>query len=93
MGLHSNPEVFGFIAAALTTTAFLPTVTETWRTRQVDDIPVLMLLMFITGLLFWVIYAIEINSLSVLIANIFTLILNLIILILKFVFKQQSTSI
>ena len=78
-----SPDDFGFIAAALTTTAFLPQVIKTWRTRKAEDVSIVMLLMFITGLLFWIIYAIQTNALPVLIANIITFILNVTILILK----------
>ena len=87
-----NPNTFGFIAAALTTIAFLPQVIKTWRTKKADDVSIVMLLMFITGLLFWIIYAIETNALPVLIANIITFILNVTILILKLIYGKQPTS-
>ena len=53
-----------------------------------------MLFVFIVGLIFWIIYALRINSLPVLIANIITLILNLTILILKLEYdkKDQTTN-
>ena len=83
-----SPDDFGFIAAALTTTAFLPQVIKTWRTRKAEDVSIVMLLMFITGLLFWIIYAIQTNALPVLIANIITFILNVTILILKLIYRK-----
>ena len=51
-----------------------------------------MLLMFITGLLFWIIYAIETNAVPVLIANIITFILNVTILTLKLIYGKQPTT-
>jgi len=83
-----SPDDFGFIAAALTTTAFLPQVIKTWRTRKAEDVSIVMLLLFIVGLLFWIIYAIQTNALPVLIANIITFILNVTILILKLIYKK-----
>jgi len=83
-----SPDDFGFIAAALTTTAFLPQVIKTWRTRKAEDVSIVMLLLFIAGLLFWIIYAIQTNALPVLIANIITFILNVTILILKLIYKK-----
>ena len=50
-----SPDDFGFIAAALTTIAFLPQVIKTWRTRKAEDVSIVMLLLFIAGLLFWII--------------------------------------
>ena len=81
-----TPDTFGFIAAALTTIAFLPQVLKTWRTKSAYDVSTVMLITFITGLLFWIIYAIQTKSIPVLIANIITLIFNLTILILKLIY-------
>ena len=85
------PNTFGFIAAALTTIAFLPQVIKTWKTKKAEDVSIVMLLMFITGLLFWIIYAIETNALPVLFANIITFMLNLTILTLKLIYGKQPT--
>ena len=86
-----NPDTFGFIAAALTTIAFLPQVIKTWKTKKAEDVSIVMLLMFITGLLFWIIYAIETNAFPVLIANIITCMLNLTILTLKLIYGKQHS--
>ena len=90
-----GPNTFGYIAAALTTIAFLPQVIKTWRTKKAEDVSIVMLLMFITGLLFWIVYAIQTNALPVLIANIITLILNVTILTLKLIYgtKPSNTQI
>ena len=87
-----KPDTFGFIAAALTTIAFLPQVIKTWRTKKAEDVSIVMLLMFITGLLFWIVYAIQTNALPVLIANIITFILNVTILTLKLIYGKQPSS-
>ena len=94
MGIHKLivADTFGFIAAALTTIAFLPQVIKTWRTKKADDVSIVMLLMFITGLLFWIIYAIQTNALPVLIANIITFILNVTILTLKLIFEKEPST-
>ncbi len=83
-----SPDIFGFIAAALTTIAFLPQALKTWRTKKADDVSIVMLITFITGLFFWIIYAISANALPVLIANITTLILNMTILTLKILYRK-----
>ncbi len=87
-----NPDIFGFIAAALTTVAFLPQVIKTWLTKRGDDVSMTMLILFITGLLFWIIYAVQTNSKPVLIANIITFILNMIILILKLIYEDKNSN-
>ncbi len=87
-----GPNTFGFVAAALTTIAFLPQVIKTWRTKKAEDVSIVMLLMFITGLLFWIVYAIQTHALPVLIANIITFILNVTILTLKLIYGKQPIS-
>ena len=87
-----NPDTYGFIAAALTTIAFLPQLIKTWRTKKADDVSIVMLVMFIIGLLFWICYASIIHILPVLIANLITLILNLAILTLKLIFDKSPRS-
>ena len=84
-----SPDSFGFIAALLTTVAFLPQVLKTWRTKSASDVSVVMLLTFISGLVFWIVYAIQINSYPVLIANIITFILNVAILTLKLIYSRE----
>tara|TARA_B100000700_G_C14622847_1_gene659028 strand:+ start:133 stop:396 length:264 start_codon:yes stop_codon:yes gene_type:complete len=83
-------EYLGYIAAILTTIAFLPQLFRTYRTKSADDVSIVMLLMFITGLMFWIFYGLETNAKPVLIANIITLILNLGILILKIDFMKKT---
>tara|TARA_Y100001968_G_scaffold77939_1_gene69247 strand:+ start:1024 stop:1317 length:294 start_codon:yes stop_codon:yes gene_type:complete len=90
IGLVSFPEIYGFLAAALTTIAFLPQLIRTLKTRSADDISFLMLILFITGLLFWIIYGIKIDSRPIILANLITFSLNLSILILKILFKKNK---
>ncbi|WP_269622668.1 SemiSWEET family sugar transporter [Prochlorococcus marinus] len=84
------PDIFGFLAALLTSIAFLPQVIKIWKTKNAEDISITMLVIFISGLLFWIIYAIKKNDLPVLLANLTTLVLNSIILGLKLVYKVKS---
>ena len=86
-----STDFFGFIAAALTTVAFVPQVIKTWKTKKAEDVSTVMLLMFITGLLFWIIYAIHSNALPVLIANIVTFILNALILTFKLIYGKETS--
>ncbi|WP_320674073.1 SemiSWEET transporter [Prochlorococcus sp. MIT 1341] len=86
-----SPDFYGFIAAALTTVAFVPQVIKTCRTKKAKDVSTTMLLMFITGLLFWIIYAIHTHALPVLIANTITFILNVTILMLKLTYSKENS--
>ena len=84
-------DVFGFLAALLTTIAFLPQLYKTWQTKSADDVSIVMLILFITGLICWIIYGLKINSIPILAANLITLIFNLSILILKVTYSKTDS--
>ena len=86
----NSSEVFGFAAATLSTIAFLPQVVKTWKTRSAKDVSYALLLTFSTGCLCWVIYGYQVEAKPVMIANAFTLTLNLTILTMKIVFENNS---
>ena len=83
-----NVDIFGYFAAMLTTAAFLPQLIKTLKTKKADDVSLTTLIMFITGVLCWIIYGYKISSTPILIANLITLILNLFILISKLYFSK-----
>ncbi len=83
-------DIFGYFAAILTTAAFLPQLIKTLKTKKADDVSLTTLLMFIVGVLSWIIYGYKISSAPILSANVITLILNLLILISKIYFSKIS---
>ena len=83
-------NLFGFLAALLTTIAFLPQLYKTWKTKSADDVSLIMLILFIIGLICWIIYGLKINSLPILVANIITFIFNFSILILKITYRKSN---
>jgi len=84
-----NIDIFGFFAAILTTSAFLPQLIKTLKTKKADDVSLTTLIMFIIGVFSWIIYGYKISSTPILIANLITLILNLLILISKIYFSKK----
>ena len=84
-----NIEIFGYIAAVLTTAAFLPQLIKTLKTKKADDVSLITLIMFIIGVLSWIIYGYKISSIPILLANLITLLLNLLILISKIYFSKS----
>ncbi len=79
--------IMGFVAASLTTCAFLPQVIKTWRMKETRDISLWMYLVFTIGVSLWLGYGILIGDYPIAIANGATLILALIILIAKIRYK------
>tara|TARA_B100000989_G_C19399384_1_gene409282 strand:- start:532 stop:801 length:270 start_codon:yes stop_codon:yes gene_type:complete len=84
-------EIFGYIAAILTTAAFLPQLIKTLKTKKADDVSLMTLIMFIIGVLCWIIYGYKISSIPILLANLITFILNFLILIFKIYFSKSQS--
>ena len=82
-------EIFGYFAAILTTAAFLPQLIKTLKTKKADDVSLITLIMFITGVISWIIYGYRISSIPILAANSITFMLNLLILISKIYFSKK----
>tara|TARA_B100001079_G_C16085688_1_gene371786 strand:+ start:264 stop:533 length:270 start_codon:yes stop_codon:yes gene_type:complete len=83
-----NIEFFGYFAAILTTLAFLPQLIKTLKTKKAEDVSLVTLIMFLTGVLSWIIYGYKISSTPIFLANLITFILNLLILIFKITFSK-----
>ena len=88
--INYDIEFFGYLAAILTTLAFLPQLLKTLTTKRAEDVSTITLIMFIVGVGSWIIYGIKINSMPILIANIVTFILNILILSSKFYFSDKQ---
>lgn len=87
--MHS--EILGYIAAFLTTAAFLPQTIKTIKSRDTASISLAMYVMFTTGIVLWLAYGILIESMPMIIANIITFVLSATILVLKLTEKSPTT--
>ena len=82
-------EIFGYFAAILTTLAFIPQLIKTLKTKKAEDVSLITLIMFLTGVAAWIIYGIQISSKPILIANTITFILNFLILVFKLIYSKK----
>lgn len=62
-------EFLGLIAGGLTTIAFIPQVYKTWKTKSAKDVSMHMFVLFITGVILWIVYGIVNNAPAVLLSN------------------------
>lgn len=76
-------EWIGYIAATLTTVAFVPQAVKTIRSRDTHGISLGMYATFTVGILFWLMYGFVLMSWPMIVSNIVTLGLSLTILTLK----------
>lgn len=80
---HDVIEWVGYLAATLTTAAFVPQVVKTWRTKSAGDLSLPMLIAFTIGVMLWLVYGLALESVPVIAANAMTLSLNLTLVALK----------
>ena len=78
-----NPENIGYIAAILTTVAYIPQTVKVLRDKNTKSLSLGMYLMITSGIIMWLIYGIMIVSPSLIFANAITLIMAGIILFMK----------
>ena len=76
-------EIVGYCAATLTTLAFVPQVTKSWRSRSVRDLSFLTLATFSSGVFLWLVYGIVLREIPIIAANAVTLALNVVLVSLK----------
>lgn len=77
-------ELIGILAGVCTTVSFVPQVLHIRKTRNTTSISLGMYIVFCTGLALWLIYGIQIQAISIILANSVTLVLASYILIMKF---------
>lgn len=83
-------EIIGFIAAILTTSAFVPQVLKVWKSKSTMGVSVSMYLVMLLGVFLWGVYGYIIESRSIMIANTVTGFLQLMILVLIFKNKNKD---
>ncbi len=80
-------DLVGYIAACLTTTAFVPQAWLTWRRKRAEGVSLGMYIILVVGIVLWLVYGLMLSALPIIIANMITLMLALFILVMKLVYK------
>lgn len=81
--MNTYATTIGFIAATLTTIAFIPQVMKVWKTRSARDVSLGMYALFTMGVAMWLVYGLLIESWPVIVANGITLLLAGAVLVMK----------
>ncbi|PSR10188.1 MAG: hypothetical protein C7M88_03440 [Candidatus Arcticimaribacter sp.] len=81
-------EIIGFVAALLTTSAFVPQVIKVWKSKSSKGVSISMYLVLLLGVFLWGVYGYLIGSTSIMVANTVTGFLQMMILFL--IFKNKG---
>jgi MtN3 and saliva related transmembrane protein len=79
----ADMEWVGYLAALMTTLAFVPQAIKTIRTRDTRSISLGMYVVFTAGIAMWLVYGIALDSMPMILSNIVTFLLSATILGLK----------
>ena len=81
--------IIGSIASITSTISLIPQLLQTFKTKSVADLSLLMLINFFICSICWVIYGIILNATSVWITNIIMLIFSALLIILKIKYNRK----
>ena len=76
-------DILGYLAATLTTAAFVPQVWRTFRTKDVSGISLRMYSIFTAGIAVWLAYGIVLQETPMMVANSLSLVLACAVLVMK----------
>lgn len=76
-------DLVGYVAAILTTIAFVPQALTSWRTRDLSGVSSPMYSIFTAGVAMWLAYGVMLGSWPIIVANAITLALSGTVLALK----------
>ena len=73
----------GSIASVLVSSSFIPQIIKGYRTKSLNDISYLLMILISVGMSLWIVYGIEKQDMVIIGANTATIALNMILLGMK----------
>lgn len=83
-------QAIGLFAGICTSSSLLPQLIKTMKEKKAEEISKLMLFVLMIGVATWVIYGILRNDLPIIITNSFSLLLNIILIVLRFKYSRNG---
>ena len=80
-------DLIGFIAAFLTTSAFIPQARLTWTRKRAEGVSLGMYCIMVSGVFCWLIYGFMLGAMPIILANLISLALSAFILAMKLIYK------
>jgi MtN3 and saliva related transmembrane protein len=76
-------EYIGYLGTILSCITFIPQVYQTWKTKSVGDLSLIMVLIVVSSTIVWMTYAYLVKSKPIMLANAIVFILSLMMLYFK----------
>ena len=84
------PEIIGMAAGICTAVSLLPQIIKVLKEKKAQDISLFYLLVLLCGLALWTYYGFLREDIPIIATNIFSMLLNIIMLILGIVYKRKN---
>lgn len=83
-------QAIGLFAGICTSCSLLPQLIKTIKEKRVEEISKLMLFVLMTGVATWIVYGILRDDLPIIITNSFSLLLNIMLIVLRFKYSRNG---
>ncbi|MDQ3681918.1 MAG: SemiSWEET transporter [Bacteroidota bacterium] len=81
-------QIIGLTAGMLTASSLLPQLIKTIKKKEAEEISLVMLLVLLSGISLWIVYGIKRNDFPIIATNSFSLLLNIIMIVLRIKYKR-----
>lgn len=83
-------DIIGFIAGICTATSLLPQLITTLKQKKAQEVSLFMFIVLLMGNALWVWFGVAKSELPIILTNSFSLLLNIIMLVLKYKYKDNE---
>ncbi|KKU11906.1 MAG: MtN3/saliva-related transmembrane protein, conserved region [Parcubacteria group bacterium GW2011_GWB1_45_7] len=80
-------DLIGYIAGTLIVISLIPQVIKSWKTKSTKDLSLVRYLIYVTGVVMWLIYGIVIANNPMIVMNTINLMLALSVVYLKLKYR------
>ncbi len=86
-------QLLGMAAGSISAITFLPQVINTWKSKSASDISLLTFAFATISVIMWLVYGIILGDVPIIYTNSLVLICSVIMLCLKYRFRQNKTDV
>jgi len=81
-------DILGIIAGICTSSSIIPQIVKTLKEKKAREVSVFMFIVLMTGNALWIYYGFEKSDIAIISTNFFALVLNIVMIVLKFRYKE-----
>ncbi len=83
-------EILGLVAGLCTSSASIPQIVTTVKTKKAQDISPFMFIVMLTGNALWTYYGVNKSDLPIILTNVLAVMLDIVMLVLKYKYKDNK---